>query len=624
MRKTVVVVETLESDITARLQEALREVRTVFVPIAQLHAIDLSETEHLAACLELESLRTVMALAAEHGLTLGVVPMPHQEALRRTFDLPKRWDDAVATALRPATKSIDVLRCESDVVVLESVIGEVPPLDRYKSDRSSTFGLFVRTLKRIRTLRHVRLTLQDETGRSKQVSATGAVILEYDNTTFASKLVRRYVHAADGLGTAVLLAPVSAMQYLSYVLRTFFSTQSTLPSSVGYTRFERLEVASEPSAPVSIDGSVRFQTPVTFRVEPEALRLSVGEGFWERQSASVASKKSEKLDHLPSDEESVRYLTKAIPWLSHASQEAYGKLLPTLREEARLGSTFSVLLVLATLIATFGLFIDSASVIIGAMLLAPLMQPIVSLSMGVLRLDASLAKRAFFTVVAGVAMVLAASMGVALSMPLHHLTSEMAGRLSPTLLDLFVAIVSGAAAAYAKSNEKISASLAGVAIAVALVPPIAVAGIGLGWGSYAMFASAFLLFTTNLVGIVLAAAATFTLLGYAPFHVAKKSIVGWLVVVAVVAVPLYRSFQTMEHQSDLIERLSASRFVVGQRTVTLEEVRIVPKKEGKWQVQCDAISDGVLNQSDKEALKRAIVRRAGEEVETVVALRYKL
>lgn len=76
----------------------------------------------------------------------------------------------------------------------------------------------------------------------------------------------------------------------------------------------------------------------------------------------------------------------------------------------------------------------------------------------------------------------------------------MAGRLSPTILDLFIAMVSGAAS-YVKSDEKILGSIAGVAIAVALVPPIAVAGIGLGWADWHMFSTAFLLFITNLVGI---------------------------------------------------------------------------------------------------------------------------
>ena len=78
-------------------------------------------------------------------------------------------------------------------------------------------------------------------------------------------------------------------------------------------------------------------------------------------------------------------------------------------------------------------------------------------------------------------------------MPIDNLTAEMQSRISPTLLDLAVAVVSGIAGAYAHAKEEIAKSLAGVAIAVALVPPLSVAGIGVGWGDWDMASGAFLL-----------------------------------------------------------------------------------------------------------------------------------
>ena len=330
--------------------------------------------------------------------------------------------------------------------------------------------------------------------------------------------------ASDGKLSIVILSPTSIVQYMGYVFKSLVShlTPKTLPHSVGYMQSAKLKIETKIPLEVLIDSTFQQQTPVELEVKKEALALSVGEGFWEKQKVEKNGKDSIKVDHLPSDEKSHTYLSKVIPLFSHASQEHYASLFTNLREESKLSQNFMVLLIFATMIATFGLFINSSSVIIGAMLLAPLMQPIVSLSMGVLRQDEQLELNGAKTIAIGVIAVLATAATIALFTPIERLTSEMSGRLSPTILDLFVAIVSGAAAAYAKSNEKILGSLAGVAIAVALVPPIAVAGIGLGWADWHMFSMAFLLFITNLVGIVLAAAFTFVLLGFSPLTYSQK------------------------------------------------------------------------------------------------------
>ena len=282
-----------------------------------------------------------------------------------------------------------------------------------------------------------------------------------------------------------------------------------------------------------------------------------------------------------------------------------------------------ILLTLATIIATLGLFINSSSVIIGAMLLAPLMQPIVSLSMGILRQDSPLEISSAKTIAIGVIAVIITSALLALAIPIEHLTTEMSGRLSPTILDLFIAITSGVAAAYAKSNEKILGSLAGVAIAVALVPPIAVAGIGLGWGVWSIFSSAFLLFVTNLVGIVLAAAFTFMMLGYSPLSIAKKGIVIWLGIVAIVAIPLYSSFEHMQKRTHIQDTLAHTVFVSSGKQMELRDIRLSEHTDVP-EIHCEVISSGVLSDRDKSYLKAAIVKSIGQEVVVIATFRYRL
>jgi len=262
-------------------------------------------------------------------------------------------------------------------------------------------------------------------------------------------------------------------------------------------------------------------------------------------------------------------------------------------------------------------------VVIGAMLLAPLMQPIVSLSMGVLRQDSDLEFNGAKTIFWGVLAVLFTAALISLFTPIERLTTEMSGRLSPTILDLFVAIVSGAAAAYAKSNEKIIGSLAGVAIAVALVPPLAVAGIGLGWANWHMLSMAFLLFVTNLVGIVLSAAFTFTLLGFSPLKIAKKGIMIWMTIVLVVAIPLYSSFATMKEDIQIQKTLANLSFNLGTHDVKLTHIKLIhhPKTD---EIRCEVIATGILSKDEKILLKEVIQKSIDKNVEVVVTFRYRL
>jgi len=510
------------------------------------------------------------------------------------------------------------------------VVGDAPPLDRFDTTLNGKtyfdrIKIFWRTLSRVKSLKHTQMKIIDAKENEIKLSCVGVVAIEYNNNTFASKLVAKQLSANDGKLTAVILSPTSIVQYMGYLFKSLVShiTPNTLPKSVGYIRSAKVIIEPKEPMDVLIDSAEKQITPIELEVKEKALALSVGDVFWEKQSDQTQTKDSIKIDHLPSDEESVKYLGAAIPLFSHASQEQYATLFTNLREESRLSQNFMVLLVLATMIATFGLFINSSSVIIGAMLLAPLMQPIVSLSMGVLRQDEALQINGAKTIAIGVFSVIVTAALIALFIPIERLTSEMAGRLSPTILDLFVAIVSGAAAAYAKSNEKILGSLAGVAIAVALVPPIAVAGIGLGWGDWSMFSTAFLLFITNLVGIVLAAAFTFAMLGFSPLHLAKKGIATWLVIVALVAIPLYASFSKMEEDIHIQKTLANLAFNVGEHDVKLTHIELVHRAKID-EIRCEVISSGILSKEEKTRLKEAILKSIDKIAEVIVTFRYKL
>ena len=602
----------------------------IYLPFSQLDEIDLSKASHLLVTGCIEEIKDLMEIAHQNNITLGIIPIPEQKELKRTFELPQKIEEAISLALTPSEKKMDLFCCNGTIVLQEVVIGDAPPLDHFDTvlkgktlfDRIKLFWL---TLGKVKRLKHVRMKIRDAKENEKELSAVGIVGVKYNNATFAAKLFSSKLSANDGKLLIVILSPASIMQYMGYLFKALVSyiTPKVLPDSVGY--ISSSEIIIEPKKPLSvgIDSSKIDKTPVHLKILPEVLALSVGERFWEKQNSQQSIKDSIKIDHLPSDKESADYLSEEIPLFTHASQEQYTTLFRNLREESKLTSSFMILLILSTMIATLGLFINSSSVVIGAMLLAPLMQPIVSLSMGVLRQDSDLEFTGAKTIFWGVLAVLLTAALISLFTPIERLTTEMGGRLSPTILDLFVAIASGAAAAYAKSNEKIIGSLAGVAIAVALVPPLAVAGIGLGWGDWHMFSMSFLLFITNLVGIVLAAAFMFMILGFSPLRIARKGIMIWMSIVALVAIPLYSSFMKMEEDIRIQKTLSNISFSLGTHNVELTHIRLVHHPIID-EIRCEVIATGILSKEEKALLKEAILKSIGKKAEVVVTFRYRL
>jgi len=182
---------------------------------------------------------------------------------------------------------------------------------------------------------------------------------------------------------------------------------------------------------------------------------------------------------------------------------------------------FAVLLVLSVVIATLGILTDSTAVVIGAMLVAPLMTPIMGTANGLVsgRPGRAAASAAMVALGALTAVVLAATL--ARFLPVFgeiEENTQITARVSPTLLDLLIALAAGAAGAFALSREDVADSLPGVAVAVALVPPLAVVGVCFEAGRMGDAVGALLLFLTNLVAIVLAGGVVFLLMGIAPLR----------------------------------------------------------------------------------------------------------
>lgn len=191
-------------------------------------------------------------------------------------------------------------------------------------------------------------------------------------------------------------------------------------------------------------------------------------------------------------------------------------------------------------IAILGLLQSSPAVVIGAMLLSPLMSPIIGGGFALAVGDAKELKRCLITLAAGsIVAVLFTALIVFLS-PIQTVTSEIAARTRPNLFDLFIALFSALAGAYAMIRGK-EGTIVGVAIATALMPPLAVVGFGLATFNWPVFAGALMLFFTNFMTIGLSAAVMARLYG---FHTSltpdqtRMQVYGILAALVVLAIPL--------------------------------------------------------------------------------------
>jgi len=216
----------------------------------------------------------------------------------------------------------------------------------------------------------------------------------------------------------------------------------------------------------------------------------------------------------------VKRLINSIPQLDSQERSA---LYSGLDEGAVCDFDFLLMMGLSTAIAALGLLINSPAVIIGAMVVAPLMTPLIAAGCALVRGDLSLFYKSLRAMLLGSLVALGVSIVVGTLIPNDTVTLEMLSRGKPDILDLFVGLFAGAAAAYATGRPKVITALVGVAVAAALVPPIATVGLALTEGNILVAEGAGVLFITNLVAIVIGAAAMFYLMGIQGLYKDRRS-----------------------------------------------------------------------------------------------------
>ena len=561
-----------------------------------------------------EHLKDLIPTIADESTCLAILPHPEGVQSRIGYGVSEKLEEAIAHLNKQQEEvNIDLLFCNDQLVFNNIIIGDTFQLVTSKSEpQTGWLKRLWRLTKRFWYLRPFEIHMK--AGKKKDVNTvvSGIVIVQYGKGSFLSRLLMDHSFANDGKLHAFLISPRSLAQLLLFGLRSIFDNRR-LPPFSAHIKTDHIQFDIHKAIDFSIDGESLSAKSIEVQVKADQLNILPGR-YLETTEQTGEADEIYRIKALPQKEAAEALAGKKLPFITHASTKEFQSIFSVLRENAELKNTYLVLMVLSTTLAAFGIFADSTPVVIGAMILAPLMAPIITMSMAILRQERKLIYQSARTIIAGLAAGFLCAMIVTWMTPLTIPNAEIMSRTKPSLLDLGIAVVSGIAGAYAHAREEIAKTLAGVAIAVALVPPLAVSGIGLAWFDFEIFAGAMLLLLTNLAGMVLAGALCFLLMGFSPFKLARKGVIISFIVVVIISLPLGYSFQRLVEENNIIEQVMSKSY----ESFELKEVNVVRRSPLKINITISA--DHNLSEEELDEIKESVEASLGREVEMDISV----
>jgi len=281
------------------------------------------------------------------------------------------------------------------------------------------------------------------------------------------------------------------------------------------------------------------------------------------------------------------------------------------------------MLAVSALITTLGLIANSAATIIGAMIISPLMNPIITLSFGITAQNRKLIDRGCFMLFTGIPLVVLIAYFSSSLIGIRSIGSEVLSRAHPTYLDLGMALGSGIAAAFAYSRKSIANTLPGVAIAVALLPPLCVMGIGMHAGLLGKFMAAnagidenmsigaLNLFLTNLWGILFSSVLIFSFQKYGHWKKVIFALSLSLIILIAVITPLGEGFYRMYIREVFYKELLAFR--VQEKKFSEAEIRSIDIRfyDDQYRIQMTFFQNiDIINEADRGESQAKIDRLA--------------
>ncbi|GAB3017025.1 hypothetical protein GCM10027284_40200 [Cyclobacterium sediminis] len=592
------------------------------IPFTRDIKLEIKEGVQIITYLSDEQLKALLDLAAGQFLELGLLPHPEMIHGKKSYGIKSDLEENIEHILKEKKViKVDVLEANGIPVFNTILIGESLSLMSGSVAQYAWQRFWNKLRYFLKLFWNTRLnsfTIKAENQDEINTAAIGLIIVHHAQSSILSKRILENSLINDGKLHALILAPKSISGLLWFGLSSLFRTKRNynLPPFAAHIKTSSLTIKADKPINYSQDGMLLSSDTLEVLIRKGALNMVPGQKL--KLEPNGGGDDVYKIKALPRGDAKNELLQRKLPLINHATTEEFKDLFSNLRSSSMVSGVYLVLMFLATFIATLGLFGNSSPVIIGAMILAPLMAPIISLSMGVLRQERLLIVNSVKTIGWGVLIGYLCAILITWLTPLNIANDEILARIRPNLLDLGVAVGSGIAGAYASAKSEIAKTLAGVAIAVALVPPLAVSGIGFGWTNWDIFQGAFLLFLTNLSGMVLAAAMTFLLLGFSPFRLGRRGIVYSLVVVGLISFPLFFGFMDMVKENNVISKLNGYEI----NGVILRDISVRSFKPLKLTVKI--VGETSPDKEKLELIKSEIETLIGEEVELEVTVALKV
>ena len=279
--------------------------------------------------------------------------------------------------------------------------------------------------------------------------------------------------------------------------------------------------------------------------------------------------------------------------------------------------SFHFMLTLSAIISTLGLLANSVAIIIGAMIIAPLMGPIIGMAFSVAMGNRKLLRRSSLTLLKGIVLTVVASWLTTSVVGLETVDSEILSRTNPTLIDFGIAMAAGLAGAFTQTRRSIADAIPGVAIAVALVPPLSVIGIGLSMGEKSIALGSFLLFLTNLICIIFFGSLVFLFQSYGNIDRAKKGLAMSTAVMFALGIPLTLSMRELMIKKNVTSQISD--LIVSRSKVftdaDIKSIKVIPRKN-YLEIGMEIVAPiDSISQADIDKLRQLISQDVDQKID---------
>lgn len=299
---------------------------------------------------------------------------------------------------------------------------------------------------------------------------------------------------------------------------------------------------------------------------------------------------------------------------------------------SQFSSSYLFLLIVSSVIATLGLLLNSSPVIIGGMVISPLMWPLLKISYGISKGRKSYLEEGLWIVFLSIIISFLASAFIAYISPLKITNPEITSRTNPTVLDVIIAIAAGSVAVLGASQSKISESIAGVAIATALIPPLSVSAIGLVLVNWEVILGGFMLFLANVISIIFVSVLIFSFLVKPTKEKSKKFQKKGILVVSIIlillSVPLFFLLQDFTFQNTvfantrrtLIAELSEISSQIELQSLETNLEGLPGNQKVLVQASLQMPDSVILNYQQQRRLRESLVENLGRPVDLRISL----